>query len=132
MQSIEVPELDDPRVLRYAKCGEPSQSTILVWNTCKTIRTGTSRQILGFAFWPAGFKEPLFINDDLITAEGHAYDDDETLAAVLAFVVDNDACARTDEQLRWARSAEARALELDLAVSDDAKDFTHLFFEIVR
>lgn len=124
-----IPALSDLSILRYVYVGEPSRSRILTWNTRKKCGNGF-RATLGFAFWSAGAERPVCVCEDLYTVS--PYDLDETLATVLAYMVSNCQSTLMESALVWSRTPEARALELDLAVCDDSKDYSHLFFEIER
>lgn len=124
-----LPSLTDPCILRYVHVGEPSRSKILTWNTRKKSGNGF-RSTLGFAFWPAGAERPVCICEDLHTIS--PYDSDETLATVLAYMTSCSQASLLEPALVWSRTPEARALELDLAVCDDSRDYSRLFFEIDR
>jgi hypothetical protein len=113
-----VPSPDDFRVLRYVCVGEPSPAKILLWDTMTSIDRYSRRPLLAFAFWPAGERQPLFVNAELVTM-WHDSDSDENLAAVLGYVVSGNQGYVNDEQRGWLLSAEAHALALDLDVAEE-------------
>lgn len=129
MARYATPSLSDPSVLRYVHVGEPSHARLLTWNTRKK-QSGGFRSTVGFAFWPAGKDVPIYVCYDLQTLS--PYDSDETLAAALGLMVSGWQTILPEYAVAWSRTPEAKVLELDLEVCDDANDYSHLFFEIER
>jgi hypothetical protein len=122
-----VPSPADPVVLRHVYLGEPSHSRILTWRSPKQPSKGF-KHALAFAFWSAGHEHPLWVCDPMLTDS--ALDSDETLASILWTIVTAGQCMLPHHAAMWARTPEAYALKLDLTVSDNYQDFTHLFHDI--
>jgi hypothetical protein len=129
MARYAIPSLLDPAVLRYVHVGEPSQARLLTWNTRKK-QSGGFRSAVGFAFWPAGKDVAIYVCYDLQTLS--PYDSDETLATALGLMVSGWQTILPEYAVAWSRTAEAKALEVDLAACDDANDYSHFFYEIER
>ena len=80
-EQIEVPELNDPRVLRYVAV---EGYRLLTWDTGGRMQTGQYR--IGYAFYAPNATEPLFCGDDFGCSPMDAIDSDACLRGLLGFL----------------------------------------------
>lgn len=114
MSHVNIPDLDDDRVLRNV---ELDGYRLMTWDTNR--RMG-NKDRLGYALWAPGRwdDEPLFAGEDFGSSPMHAIDSDDTLRAILGFLTlrpgDTDADYfddYTEEQMDFARG-DAESLSL--------------------
>lgn len=79
--AVEVPDPDDNHVLRNV---EFDGYRLMTWETGR--RASTGQELLGYAMWAPGAKEPLFVGDDYGVAPAYSIDGDESLRGLLGFL----------------------------------------------
>ena len=116
-----VPPLDDPRSLRNVTFDsgltDVANHRLHIWETGKRCRTGQWE--IGYAFYPAGASDPLFVGEDFGCAPSDAIDSDACLLGIISFLTlkpgDTDSEyfeAYTPAQLDWAQSCAAETLAI--------------------
>lgn len=120
---IEIPGLDDHRVLRHVTC---DGYRLLMWDTNRTDdRYGKS--VLGYAFYAPGADKPLFVGEDFCCSPANCVDSNETVCSLLGFLTlrpgDTDREwfeNYTPEQMAFAEG-DAEQLQM-FALERDAED----------
>jgi len=116
-----VPALDDQRTLRNVTFDsgltDVANHRLHTWEV--GTRFGTGQEHIGYAFYPAGASEPLFVGEDYGCAPSDAIDSDSCLLGIISFLClkpgDTDSEyfeAYTPAQLDWASSYAAETLSI--------------------
>lgn len=136
---IQIPSLDDHRVLRHVKIKSPTiggtDYRLLTWDTGRRFSTGQWK--IGYAFWRDGEDDPIFVGEDCGVSPMHSIDSDDALRGLLGFLTlrpgDTDAdyfAEYTPRQLSFAEG-DAEYLSLyAMEASDDLSGDPFAFVEI--
>lgn len=133
--SITIPSLDSECVLRHVViCGHGQHGRLLTWDATKRYQTGQC--MVGYAYWPEGAAEPLFVGDSIGVPASECIDSDASLVSVLRWLVlkpgDTDSEFFTDHtpaQLAWLRSdacGELAMIVCDTSCPDTDSDYRYL------
>ena len=123
--AIEVPSPEDDNVLRHVSLAGGHR--LLMWETGRTEGRGMMcRDLVGYAFWPAGQEAPLFLGEDFSPSPFHAIDGDDAIVALLGFLTLNPGDTDSEyfekyseEQLDWSRSDQCETLGFYLTIFDE-------------